>query len=54
MKVNYVPITGSLRSSKGPSVIFLFKDQAKFKSTFKLVLLSYRTAHICKADKAQT
>ena len=54
IKVSYMLITESLRSSRGPSAMFLLKDQTKSKSTFKLVFLSYRTAHICKADKMQT
>ena len=47
-------ITESLRSSKGPSATFLPKDQTKFKSTFKLIFLSYRATYIYKADKVQT
>ena len=53
MRVSYMSITESLRSSRDPSAIFLLKGQIKLKSTFKLVSLSYRTAYICKADKIQ-
>ena len=54
MKVSYIIITESSESSRGSSATFLFKDQAKPKSTSKLISLSYRTAYIYKADKAQT
>ena len=53
MRASYVFITESLRSSRGPSAMFLLKDQAKSKSIFKLISLSYRTACIYKADKIQ-
>ena len=53
MKASYVPIIGPLRSSKGSSATFLSKDQVKLKSTFKLILLSYRTAYMYKAGKIQ-
>ena len=51
MKVSYVFIIGPLRSSKGPSAMFLLEGQIKSESIFKLVLLSYRTAYICEAGK---
>ena len=51
MKVSYMLITESLRSSRSPSATFLSKDQAKLKSMSKLVSLSYRATYIYKADK---
>ena len=54
MKVSYVSIIESLRSSRGPSATFLSKDQAKPESTFKLILSSYKTAYMYKAGEVQT
>ena len=46
-------ITESSRNFKDSSIMFLLKDQIKFKSTFKLIFSDYRTTYTCKADKAQ-
>ena len=54
MKVNYMFIIGSLRSTKDSSITFLSKGQTKLKSILKLIFLSYEATHIYKADKVQT
>ena len=53
MEASHMSITESVRSSRGPSATFLPKDQAKPKSTPKLVPLSYGAARTYEAGEAQ-